>query len=99
MPNASVLFQTDGPVCTILLNRPACRNAVDGPTAAALLDAFERFAADDALRVAVLGGAGGHFCAGADLAAIGDPARRNTLMPDGSAPGPMGRPGWPCPNR
>lgn len=90
MPNASVLFQTDGPVCTILLNRPACRNAVDGPTAAALLDAFERFAADDALRVAVLGSAGGHFCAGADLAAIGDPARRNTLMPDGSAPGPMG---------
>lgn len=50
MPDASVLFQTDGPVCTILLNRPACRNAVDGPTAAALLDAFERFAADDALR-------------------------------------------------
>lgn len=89
MPDA-VLFQTDGPVCTILLNRPECRNAVDGPTAAALLNAFERFEADDALRVAVLGGTGGHFCAGADLTAIGDPSRRNHLDPDGGMPGPMG---------
>lgn len=86
----AVLFQTDGPVCTILLNRPDCRNAVDGPTAAALLNAFARFEADDALRVAVLGGAGGHFCAGADLTAVGDPSRRNHLDPDGGAPGPMG---------
>jgi len=86
----AVLFQTDGPVCTILLNRPACRNAVDGPTAAALLAAFERFEADDALRVAVLGGTGGHFCAGADLTAVGDPSRRNHLDSDGAAPGPMG---------
>ncbi|OCS48429.1 crotonase/enoyl-CoA hydratase family protein [Ralstonia pickettii] len=89
MPDA-VLFQTDGPVCTILLNRPECRNAVDGPTAAALLDAFERFEADSALRVAVLGGTGGHFCAGADLTAVGDPSRRNHLDPDGGMPGPMG---------
>ncbi|ANJ75152.1 crotonase/enoyl-CoA hydratase family protein [Ralstonia insidiosa] len=86
----AVLFQTNGPVCTILLNRPECRNAVDGPTAAALLAAFERFEADDALRVAVLGGTGGHFCAGADLTAVGDPSRRNHLDPEGGAPGPMG---------
>jgi len=89
MPDA-VLFQTDGPVCTILLNRPDCRNAVDGPTASALLGAFERFEADDALRVAVLGGTGGNFCAGADLTAVGDPSRRNHLDPNGEAPGPMG---------
>lgn len=89
MPDA-VLFQSDGPVCTILLNRPECRNAVDGPTAAALLNAFERFEADSALRVAVLGGTGGHFCAGADLTAVGDPSRRNHLDPDGGMPGPMG---------
>jgi len=89
MPDA-VLFQTDGPVCTILLNRPDCRNAVDGPTADALLGAFERFEVDDALRVAVLGGTGGHFCAGADLTAVGDPSRRNHLDPNGEAPGPMG---------
>lgn len=86
----AVLFQTDGPVCTILLNRPECRNAVDGPTAAALLAAFERFEANEALRVAVLGGEGGHFCAGADLTAVGDPARRHHLDPNGAAPGPMG---------
>ncbi len=89
MPD-TVLFQTDGPVCTILLNRPDRRNAVDGPTAAALLRAFERLEADEALRVAVLGGAGGHFCAGADLTAMGDPARRNHLDPEGGQPGPMG---------
>jgi enoyl-CoA hydratase len=63
---------------------------VDGPAAQALLNAFERFEADDALRVAVLGGAGGHFCAGADLTAVGDPSRRNHLDPDGGMPGPMG---------
>ena len=88
--NDSVLFVTDGPVCTITLNRPAKRNAVDGPTAAALLAAFERFEADDALRVAVLTGAGGHFCAGADLAMVSDPAARNVLDPEGQGPGPMG---------
>jgi enoyl-CoA hydratase len=87
---AAVLFQTDGPVCTIQLNRPDCRNAVDGPTAAALLAACERWEADVARGVAVLGGTGGHFCAGADLTAVGDPARRNHLDPDGAAPGPMG---------
>ncbi|CAJ0789591.1 Carnitinyl-CoA dehydratase [Ralstonia mannitolilytica] len=89
MPD-TVLFQTDGPVCTILLNRPDRRNAVDGPTAAALLRAFERLEADEALRVAVLGGTGGHFCAGADLTAMGDAARRNHLDPEGGQPGPMG---------
>lgn len=70
----AVLFHTDGQVCTILLNRPDCRDEVDGPAATALLNAFERFEADHALRVAVLGGTGGHFCAGADLTAVGGPS-------------------------
>jgi len=87
---APVSSQVDGPVCTITLHRPAQRNAVDGPTALALRQAFEAFEADDALRVAVLTGGGGHFCAGADLAAMGDPARRNAVSADGSGPGPMG---------
>ncbi len=52
--------------------------------------AFERFEADDALRVAVLTGAGGNFCAGADLSAVGDPARRNELDTEGGGSGPMG---------
>ncbi|WP_158814826.1 crotonase/enoyl-CoA hydratase family protein [Methylocapsa sp. S129] len=81
---------TDGPVFTIAMNRPDKRNAVDGPMAAELLRAFERFEADENLRVAVLWGAGGHFCGGADLQAIGDPARRNELDPQGGGGGPMG---------
>ena len=80
----------DGAVLTITLSRPECRNAVDGPTALALRAAFEAFAADDDARVAVFTGAGGHFCAGADLAALGDPARRNEVEASGTAPGPMG---------
>jgi enoyl-CoA hydratase len=80
----------DGPVFTITLHRPECRNAVDGPTARALRDAFAAFERDHALAVAVLTGGGGTFCAGADLKALGDPARRNEVEPTGSAPGPMG---------
>ena len=80
----------DGAVLTITLHRPECRNAVDGPTALALRAAFEAFEADADARVAVFTGGGGQFCAGADLKAVGDPARRNPIEPTGSAPGPMG---------
>ncbi len=85
-----VSYDTDGAVCTITLNRPDKRNAVDGPMAAELREAFSRFEAEDALRAAVLTGAGGHFCAGADLSAVGDPARRNELDREGGGSGPMG---------
>lgn len=85
-----VSYDTDGAVCTITLNRPDKRNAVDGLVAAELREAFGRFEAEDALRVAVLTGAGDHFCAGADLSAVGDPARRNELDPEGGGSGPMG---------
>ncbi|KWD07661.1 enoyl-CoA hydratase [Burkholderia ubonensis] len=85
-----VIYATDGAVCTITLNRPEWRNAVDGPTARQLGEAFERFEADDALGVAILTGAGGHFCAGADLKAAGDPALRNRVDDAGDGPGPMG---------
>ncbi|WP_445287815.1 crotonase/enoyl-CoA hydratase family protein [Variovorax atrisoli] len=85
-----VSYDTDGAVCTITLNRPDKRNAVDGLVAAELREAFGRFEAEGALRVAVLTGAGGHFCAGADLSAVGDPARRNELDPEGGGSGPMG---------
>jgi enoyl-CoA hydratase len=86
----SVAFAADGPVATITLSRPARRNAVDGPTALALRQAFERFEADAELQVAVFTGGGGQFCAGADLAALADPATRNAIEPDGTGPGPMG---------
>ena len=85
-----VTFEVEGAVATIALNRPERRNAVDGPTALALRQAFERFESDDALRVAVFTGSGGHFCAGADLTALADPALRNAIEPTGQAPGPMG---------
>jgi enoyl-CoA hydratase len=87
---AAVRSARQGPVLTITLDRPHCRNAVDGPTALALRTAFEAFEADAEALVAVLTGGGGHFCAGADLAALGDPARRNPIEPTGSASGPMG---------
>lgn len=89
-PESSVRTEVDGPVCTIVLNRPRQRNAVDGPTAASLQQAFARFEADPDQRVAVLWGDNGVFCAGADLAAVNDPERRNELDPDGGGTGPMG---------
>jgi enoyl-CoA hydratase len=79
-----------GPVATVVLDRAARRNAVDRPTADALRAAFEAFDADSQASVAVLWGAGGTFCSGADLSALGDEARRNEIHPDGSGPGPMG---------
>ena len=85
-----VRIEANDAVATIVLERPARRNAVDRPTADALRAAFERFEAESAWRAAVLFGAGGTFCAGADLTALGDETRRNELHADGSGPGPMG---------
>jgi enoyl-CoA hydratase len=82
-----VRVDRSGPVTTVILDRPEVRNAVDGPTAAALAEAFADFDADSDAAVAVLFGAGGTFCAGADLKAIGS-ARGNRTVPDGH--GPMG---------
>ncbi|MEI6025776.1 MAG: crotonase/enoyl-CoA hydratase family protein [Betaproteobacteria bacterium] len=88
--NSPVTTERVGPVLTVHLHRPQARNAVDGPTAAALLQAFQAFESDASLHVAVLHGQGGTFCAGADLKALGDPARRNAIEPTGTAHGPMG---------
>ena len=86
-----VRVDSDGAVWTIWIDRPAVRNAVDGPTARALTEAFRAFEADADARVAVLSGTDGTFCAGADLKAVGDPDRRNALDPDVTgADGPMG---------
>ena len=87
---AGVRVETDAPVTTIWLNRPERRNAVDAPMAAELHKAFQAFEADPAQKVAILAGTGGTFCAGADLTAFDDPARRNEVSPDGGGPGPMG---------
>ena len=82
-----VSVERDGPVTTVVLDEPAVRNAVDRPTADALADAFRAFEADEDASVAVLWGAGGTFCAGANLRAIAD-GRGNRIEPDGD--GPMG---------
>lgn len=83
----SVLVETDGPVTTVTIDRPAVRNAVDRHTAEQLAQAFRAFDADEDARVAVLAGAGGNFCAGADLKAFATGAG-NRLEADGD--GPMG---------
>ncbi|MBI4989401.1 MAG: crotonase/enoyl-CoA hydratase family protein [Rhodocyclales bacterium] len=75
-------------VTTVILDRPQKRNAVDRPTATALAEAFRAFEADPESDVAVLWGAGGHFCAGADLQGFAGEATRNSLSPEGD--GPMG---------
>lgn len=82
-----VRVERNGPVTTVVLDRPESRNSVDGPTARALADAFRAFDADPDASVAVLWGAGGTFCSGADLKAIGTPSG-NRVEPEGD--GPMG---------
>ena len=83
----SVNVVRNGPVTTVILDRPHARNAVNGPTAMALHAAFEEFDRDDSAAVAVLWGDHGTFCAGADLKAMGTP-ESNPVHPGG--PGPMG---------
>ncbi|HTU75794.1 MAG TPA: crotonase/enoyl-CoA hydratase family protein [Trebonia sp.] len=87
MADQPVRVERSGPVSTVVLHRPAARNAVDGPTAAALAAAFRAFDADPDASVAVLYGAGGVFCSGADLKAMGT-ERGNRVAADGD--GPMG---------
>jgi enoyl-CoA hydratase len=84
-----VRVRRDGPVTIVALLRPHRRNAVDGPTAAALAAAFRAFDADPDAAVAILHGEGGTFCAGADLHAIGT-AQGNAVHDDAAADGPMG---------
>ncbi len=84
----SILTSTSGPVRVITINRPHARNAVDHDTALALYDAFKAFDADDTLSVAILTGADGNFCAGADLKAVATGQGNPTHT--GGDLGPMG---------
>ncbi len=76
----TIRYELEGDVARITIDRPEVANAIDRPTAAALAAAMRRFDADEALRVAVLTGANGAFCAGADLKAMREPgaARAST---------------------
>ncbi len=83
----SVRLESEGRILLVTIDRPERRNAVDREAATALMEAFEAFDRDDRHNVAVLSGASGTFCAGADLKAISD-GSGNRVTPDG--PGPMG---------
>ena len=83
----TVIVRSEGPILIVTINRPEVRNAVDRATAQALADAFRQFDGDEGKRVAVLTGAGGTFCAGADLKAVAS-GRGNRTSEDGD--GPMG---------
>ena len=82
-----LVVEHDGPVTVVTINRPERRNAVDSVCADRLREAFVAFDSDDDRSVAVLTGAGGTFCAGADLKAVAEGDRRP--IPD-HGPGPMG---------
>jgi enoyl-CoA hydratase len=84
---SSVLIEARDNVVIITINRPEVRNAVDGPTAGELADVFRKFDADEQVKVAVLTGAEGTFCAGADLKAIAA-GHGNRMSEEGD--GPMG---------
>jgi enoyl-CoA hydratase len=83
----TIRVEPRGAVTVVTVDRPERRNAVDPATRAELIAAFEAFAADATQNVAVLTGAGGVFCAGADLRAMSG----GDALPVGEdGPGPMG---------
>ena len=84
----TVLVSTEGAVRVVTINRPHARNAVDRETAGQLFDAFAEFDADDGVGAAVLTGADGTFCAGADLKAVAGGSQRGRSLREGE--GPMG---------
>jgi enoyl-CoA hydratase len=85
MATSVVSFEVEGSIATVTIKRPEVRNAVDCETAGALASAFRGFDADDSLLVAVLTGAGGCFCAGADLKAVAS-GRGNRVAAEGDGP-------------
>ncbi len=85
METNNVRTDRDGPLFVVTIDRPGVRNAIDGPTATALAQAFRAFDADPELAVAVLTGAGGTFCSGFDLAAIFDEKRNLQVTESGDA--------------
>ena len=86
----AVLTEREGHLLIVTLNRPERMNAINGEMLVLMLDAFVEADQDPDIRVIILTGAGGNFCSGADLEAIGDEQRRNRIDPHGTGHGPMG---------
>jgi enoyl-CoA hydratase len=82
----TVKTERSDPVLVVTINRPRVRNAIDGPTAAALVQAFRAFDTDPALSVAILTGAGNTFCSGFDLTAMADQVRGLRVAEEGDGP-------------
>jgi enoyl-CoA hydratase len=85
----AVRVERRGAVTVVTLDRPEVRNAVDTAHASELFAAFTAFQSDDSASIAVLHGAGGNFCAGADLTAVSAGTMRAD-PPGGTGPAPMG---------
>jgi enoyl-CoA hydratase len=68
--NSHLIVQREGHVVTVIMNRPEARNAFGAEMLVRLADAWDLIDGDDGVRVAILTGAGGHFCAGSDLKAM-----------------------------
>ena len=84
-----VVTEKRGPITIVTIDRPEVRNAIDGPTADALITAFEGFARDESALVAILTGSNGTFCAGADLKAVAkEPERANRISEEFGPLGP-----------
>lgn len=83
--NKTVLTERDGDVLVVTINRPRVRNAVEAATAQLLAEAFSQFDRDETLSVAILTGASGTFCAGADLREVAAGTRK-PVDPEGQAP-------------
>src|SRR5436190_9993675 len=86
----SVEFRSQGPVAVVTIDRPEVANAIDRPTAAVLAEAFRRFEADESLHVAVLSGANGTFCAGADLKAMRESGMERVTRVERDGDDPLG---------
>ena len=84
----SVHYEVEGPIAVVTIDRPEVRNAIDGSTAKQLAESFQNFESNDALSVAVLTGADGTFCSGADLKAVS--SDQNNLRVDLEGDGPLG---------
>ena len=69
-PAPHALVEQDGHTLVVTMNRPEARNALSGEMLAIMSDAWDRVNEDDEVRVCILTGAGGYFCAGADLKAM-----------------------------
>ncbi len=82
----NIIVEKNKAITTILINRPAVKNAIDGITAQELAEAFRDFDSDKSALVAVLGGKGNTFCAGADLKALSGNGEPNKATPEGDGP-------------